>query len=102
MEVKKQKLPQSLQANVCARRADKLAQVRAAACRKFGQWRRRHMRVMDWVSWRKHVMTYLSEHIWGGTTWKLMDSGPPSIEDFSPHVIQLIHMKALVIHTFMF
>ena len=57
---------------------------------------------MYWVGWCNRIMTYLSEHIWGGTTWKLMDSGPPSIEDFSPHVIQLIHMKALVIHTFMF
>ena len=48
-EVKKQKLPESLQASVRARRAENFAQVRAAACHKFGQWRRRHVRLMDWV-----------------------------------------------------
>ena len=31
-----------------------------------------------------------------------MDGGPPSIDDFRPHMIQLIHMKALVMHSFMF
>ena len=100
--VKKQKLPESLQASVRARRAEKLAQVRAEACRKLGLWRRRHVRVMDWVRWRERVMAYLGKHIWEGTTWKLMDGGPPSIDDFSPHVIQLMQMKALVMHSFMF
>ena len=76
--------------------------MKAAVCRKFGQWRRRHLRVMDWVGWRKRVMTYLSKHIWEGTTWKLMDGGPPSIDNFSPHMIQLMHMKALVMHSFIF
>ena len=47
-------------------------------------------------------MTYLSEHILGGTTWKIMDGGPPSIDNFSPSVIQLMHMKYLVMHSFMF
>ena len=47
-------------------------------------------------------MTYLSEHIWGGTTWKLMDGGLPSIDNFIPHVIQFTQMKALVMHSFMF
>ena len=47
-------------------------------------------------------MTYLSEHIWEGTTWKLMDGGSPSIDNFSLHVIQLMHMKALVMHSFIF
>ena len=48
------------------------------------------------------MMTYLSKHIWEGTTWKLMDDGLPSIDDFRPHMIQLIHMKALVMQPFMF
>ena len=31
-----------------------------------------------------------------------MDGGPPSIEKFSPYMIQLMHMKALVMYSFMF
>ena len=31
-----------------------------------------------------------------------MDGGPSSIDDFSPHVIQLMQLKALVMHSFMF
>ena len=31
-----------------------------------------------------------------------MDGCPTSIDDFSPHMIQLIHMKALVMQPFMF
>ena len=88
--VKKQKLPKSLQESVRARRAEKFAQVRAEAFRKLGQWRRRHVRVMDWVGCRDRVMTYLSEHIWPGNTWKLIDGGPPSIDNFIPHVIHLM------------
>ena len=37
-KVKKQKLPKSLQASVRVLRAEKFAQVKAAACRKLGQW----------------------------------------------------------------
>ena len=57
---------------------------------------------MDWVEWHERVMTYLSKDIWEGTTWNLMDSGLPYIDKFSPHMIQLMQMKALVMHSFIF
>ena len=101
-EVKKQKLSESLQESVITRRTEKFAQVRAAACCKLGQCWRWHVWVMDWVVWRERVMMYLSKNILGGTNRKLMNGGPPSIDDFSLHVIQIMQMKALVKHSFMF
>ena len=101
-EKKKQKLPDSLQANARARRAKKFAQVLQKVRRRVKELACRRAKVVDWVEWRERAMVYLKAHIWEGTTWKLMDGGPPCIDDFSPHVIQLMQMKALVLHSFLF
>ena len=99
---KKRKLPDSLQANARARRAKKFAQVLQKVRRRVKELACRRAKVVDWVEWRERAMVYLKAHIWEGTTWKLMDGGPPCIDDFSPHVIQLMQMKALVLHSFLF